>query len=75
MLCYMAIHDRDEIAKGVISERLQGGAESDQCQQYAQEYRQDLIEERAARRKKLEQMSRGSDPYESETPAMPEVRI
>ena len=77
LLCYMAIHDDDNMAKSFVAERISGGVESDQCQELSVRYQQALLRERAAKRKSAEKMSPGSsmNPYESQTPAMPEVRI
>lgn len=77
LLCYMAIHEQDEMAKSVVSERIPGGVESDQCQALSARHRQQLLRERAAKRKQMEQMLPGSSegPYKSETPDMPEITI
>jgi hypothetical protein len=73
----MAIHENDDMARTFVSERLPSGVESDLCQELAAKHQELLLRERAARRAELEQMSKGSprDPYEQETPDMPEVRI
>jgi hypothetical protein len=77
VLCYMAIHDVDAVAKSLVAQRISGGVESDQCQELAVRYRQELLRKRAAKRKSAEKMAPGTsnDPYASETPALPEVRI
>lgn len=77
LLCYMAIHDHDEVATRVVLERIPGGVESDQCQALSVQYRQELLRERAAKRKQAELMLPGSseDPYKSETPDLPVITI
>jgi len=75
VLCYMAVHEKNERAAKIVADRLPGGVQSDACEALSEQHRQALLEAREAKRKRLQHMvsPRSEDHLKLETPDLPGV--